>query len=286
MHIAVLVACHNRMAVTVRGISSLVEALGELSDAKYELFIVDDGSTDGTSAALVDAFPQAHVERGNGQLFWNGGMCRAYQLARERGSFSDYLLFNDDVVVSRGALIAFIEEYVSLNASFPAILAAATLGTDSNVSYSAYLRPCRSRPLNLKVMNVTEHPQPCHTFNGNFVLVPSSFFDRIGGLDRTYVHAYGDLDLGYTAMKMGIQPHLSSVLIGACPKNIAPQGNSVWKILRGTWGKADSLGQRLYFIRKHSPLVAQMVTIPLTMFRYGVDRAARYVQKLRPGASC
>lgn len=282
MRIAVLVTCYNRVAVSIRGIGSLVRALDGMPSVTYDLFIVDDGSADGTWSALVETFPQAHIERGNGHLFWNGGMCRAYRLARSYGSFSDYLLFNDDVVVDPDALKIVVNEYLDLNSRCPVILAAATVDDDRCVSYSAFKRTKRFRPLSLQKMPVSESAQPCDTFNGNFVLVPSAFFDSIGGLDRRYVHSYGDIDLGYTAVKLGVQPHLSSVPIGTCAPNMEiTRSGGVLKTLRGTWGKEDSLGQRLYFLRKHSPLMALFVTIPLAVLRYGVDQTVRFAQRMR-----
>ena len=281
MRIAVLVTCYNRVAVTIRGLGSLVRALDSMRDVTYDLFIVDDGSADDTWSALVETFPQAYVERGNGHLFWNRGMCRAYQLARRYGSFSDYLLFNDDVVVNPDALKTVVNEYWDLNSRFPAILAAATVGDDGCVSYSGFKRTNRFRPLSLQKMAIPESTQPCDTFNGNFVLVPSAFFDSVGGLDCRYVHAYGDIDLGYTAVKLGVQPHLSSVPIGTCSPNVErTRRGEVLKSFRGTWGKEDSLGQRLYFLRKNSPLIAQFVTIPLTVLRYGVDQTVRFSKKM------
>jgi GT2 family glycosyltransferase len=280
MRIAVLVTCHNRVEVTIRGLGSLVDALSKAESLEYDLFVVDDGSKDGTALEIARKFPQAHIDVGDGSLFWNGGMCRAYSLARRRGSFSEYLLFNDDVVVNPEALAPFLSEYRVLNSKSPAILAAATLNNDGAYSYSAYVRPSKLRPLTLQKMGVTDRVQPCDTFNGNFVLVPARFFESIGGLDPYYVHAYGDIDLGYVAKKAGVQPHLASTPIGFCQANEASvqKGGRLLQALRGSWAKRDSLGQRVHFLRKHSSLTAQLITVPITMVRYGFDQLSRRIQ--------
>lgn len=283
MHIAILVTCHNRVDVTLRGLGSLVEALGLVVGLKYDLFVIDDGSDDGTALEVARRFPQAHVEVGDGSLFWNGGMCRAYSLARRSGNFSDYLLFNDDVVVRPESLLSFLTEYWDLNSKSKGILAAATLNEDGTISYSAYRRPSKLRPLSLRKMGITSRVQPCDTFNGNFVLIPASFFESIGGLDPRFAHTYGDIDLGYAAKTAGVQPYLASKPIGSCQENKATGAqikfsNCLIRALRGSWAKRDSLGQRLYFLHKHSPIPAQLVIIPITVIRYGIDQLIRRIR--------
>jgi hypothetical protein len=41
-------------------------------------------SSDGTSEAVCEAFPQASILRGQGSLFWNGGMRVAFEAAMQR----------------------------------------------------------------------------------------------------------------------------------------------------------------------------------------------------------
>src|SRR4051794_16275211 len=97
MRLAVLITCFNRVETTLRGLRKLIEALDTIANLGFEVFLVDDKSPDGTGAVVKAAFPSITVIVGTGDLFWNRGMCLAFQSAQTRGPFDCYLLFNDDV---------------------------------------------------------------------------------------------------------------------------------------------------------------------------------------------
>src|SRR5215469_2793644 len=67
MRIAGLVACYNRVALTLRCLTSLFETF-EHQDATLEIFLVDDGSPDKTGEIVKQRFPQVHVITGTGSL--------------------------------------------------------------------------------------------------------------------------------------------------------------------------------------------------------------------------
>ncbi|PHR21883.1 MAG: hypothetical protein COA41_01910 [Sphingopyxis sp.] len=227
------------------------------------MFIVDDGSTDGTGDALRTVLPNALVITGTGDLYWNGGMCRAYELSRSQGSFDAYLMFNDDVFVLREKLKEFTREYFEINQNCCAILAAATESEiDQSITYSAKNLYHRSRPLALKSIPPNGKLQQCDTFNGNFVMFPGEFFEQVGGNDPKYVHAYGDIDLGLVAKKRGIPRFLASKTIGYCEANNIARNEAIRtkpfilhlnRIFFGSWGSTnDDIDQRLHYIFKHS----------------------------------
>ncbi len=63
--IAVLLTCHNRRAETLRCLEAL---LAQDAGASLRVFLVDDGSTDGTGEAVRVSFPQVNVVQGDGSL--------------------------------------------------------------------------------------------------------------------------------------------------------------------------------------------------------------------------
>lgn len=90
--IAIIMTCFNRKEKTLKCLGSL------LADSEHNLqvYMVDDGSTDGTGDAVKVSFPQVNVIRGDGNLFWNRGMHMAFSKAVEVG-YDFYLWVNDDV---------------------------------------------------------------------------------------------------------------------------------------------------------------------------------------------
>lgn len=280
---AVLLTCHNRVATTLQGLGSLRTALAEVPAIEPHIFLVDDGSSDGTAARVRAAFPEVHVAMGDGNLFWNRGMCRAYDEARKHGGFDAYLLFNDDVTLNTDAVRRFVDEYMHLNIGRPTALTGATLDDQGSLSYSGMRRLSRHRPLAVCKIPPVGSPQPCDTFNGNFVMVPGTFFERIGGLDRAYAHSYGDLDLGYVAQMHGIGCYVASNPVGLCASNprlrIAASGfHRAVLTLRAFWGLRDSLGQRAHFMLKHAPIGSAIVLIVFAAIKRAAEKSLRWVK--------
>ena len=96
--VAVLLTCHNRVEKTLKCLSKL---FGQQVDesVKVTVYLVDDGSTDGTGIAVKDRYPDINVIYGDGSLFWNGGMHQAFAEALKVG-FDYYLWLNDDTNLS------------------------------------------------------------------------------------------------------------------------------------------------------------------------------------------
>lgn len=110
MRLAVLMACHNRRESTLlcidRFIASKRNVEREILD---QIFLVDDGSTDQTSAAVLKHFPFTNVIEGDGSLFWNGGMRLAWATACKAGDWDAYLWINDDTMLLDCAVETMLE---------------------------------------------------------------------------------------------------------------------------------------------------------------------------------
>ena len=106
--IAVLMTCHNRRELTLRCLARLP---GQTHFRPENLFLVDDGSSDGTGDAVLAAMPQANVICGDGSLFWNGGMRRAWEGAIASGRKFDFVLWlNDDVELADDAFAMLVAD--------------------------------------------------------------------------------------------------------------------------------------------------------------------------------
>lgn len=105
----VVLPVHNRRATTVR----FVEALRVQTRRPDRLILVDDGSSDGTAAAVCALWPQAEVVTGIGDWWWAGALdqgCR--HLLRTGVADDDILLFvNDDVVIAPDFLEQALTEF-------------------------------------------------------------------------------------------------------------------------------------------------------------------------------
>jgi GT2 family glycosyltransferase len=102
--IAVLIACHNRKDQTLNCLQALFNQIGMGIAFKLEVFLVDDGCTDGTAEAIRQQFPQVTIIKGTGNLYWNRGMHLAWKVATETNFFDYYLWLNDDTFLFENAI--------------------------------------------------------------------------------------------------------------------------------------------------------------------------------------
>jgi GT2 family glycosyltransferase len=171
----------------LRGLSSI--------DKILDVFIVDDGSTDGTKEAIVEEFPNVHILLGNGQLFWNRGMFKAWEEASKQ-NYDFYIWLNDDTELFPD----FLEEllFCSSESSDQSIISG--IIEDSNTGEIIYGGYDEKNTLIL----ANGRMNSIHHMNGNVVLVPKQVFARLGNLDAKYHHDLGDVDYGLRAKQNGI----------------------------------------------------------------------------------
>jgi glycosyltransferase involved in cell wall biosynthesis len=94
--------CHNRKLKTLLTLESLFKQT-LTSEIALSVYLVDDGSTDGTSEGVQQKYPQVKLFSGDGNLFWNGGMRIAFSEAM-KDEPDYYLWLNDDTVLAPEAL--------------------------------------------------------------------------------------------------------------------------------------------------------------------------------------
>ena len=68
-HIAVLIACHNRKTSTLKCLEALFSQNKASAGFEFDVYLVDDGSTDGTSTAVAALYPHVNIIQGTGDLF-------------------------------------------------------------------------------------------------------------------------------------------------------------------------------------------------------------------------
>ena len=86
-------AVHNRYKITEAFVRHL------LSQTYKDIFLVlvDDGSTDGTAEMVSKLYPNSVILKGDGNLWWGGGLHMAYNWLKDNAKADDIIWFaNDD----------------------------------------------------------------------------------------------------------------------------------------------------------------------------------------------
>jgi len=209
--IAVLLTCYNRKDKTIACLASLFNCSFPEGHS-LDVFLVDDGSTDGTSEIVNSKYPSVHIIKGTGSLYWNRGMHMAWTTARETKNFDYYLWLNDDTLLLNKA----IEELLiceNIKKGKAIVCGAISSSITNKFTYGG-------RTKNGKEVNPNGELQNCYTINGNCVLVNKEICSKVGFLDSIFPHAIGDYDYGLRSIKKGFELITTRIFIGHCERNV------------------------------------------------------------------
>lgn len=209
-NIAVLMTCHNRKDKTLQCLQFLHAQQGLGIDFTIAVFLVDDGSTDGTSEAIKRKFPLVNIIQGDGNLYWNRGMHLAWKSAVATNDFDYYLWLNDDTTIFESAISNTLAS--SKLTGKEVILCGCTQSFESKkITYGG-----RKNGILLEPNDILQH---CDLINGNFVLISKLIFNEVGMLDPLFHHGLGDHDYGLRAQKKGFNSYVTSSYVGYCEQN-------------------------------------------------------------------
>lgn len=228
MNIATIITCFNRKNQTLSCLKNLYASLDSYNaNTKEEklslsMFMTDDGCTDGTSDAVRENFYDKDIVilKGNGNLFWAGGMRVAWNAAiNSNKAFDFYLLLNDDtdfIENTFSELLAThqysIEKYgkaglysgiTSAKNDFNRITYGGDIWTNKFLAKSIRLSPAGV-------------PQKCDITNANILLVSNDVVNSIGIFSDKYIHGIADNDYSIKANKAGFPVLVTANICGRC----------------------------------------------------------------------
>ncbi|MBM6674976.1 glycosyltransferase family 2 protein [Marseilla massiliensis] len=208
--IATILTVHNRKAKTINCLRALNN--NHVKGIQIEVFLTDDGCTDGTAQSVLDEFPDTHIISGKGDLFWNRGMYQAWTEAAK--THPDYYLWlNDDTVLMGDSIARLVE--CSMKHDNRSIIVGSTIDEKGNLSYGGRKKDKKHSI----VAPLAEQDIECSTFNGNIVLIPNSVFDIVGLNDPYFHHSFGDIEYGLRAGKLGVKSYIAPGFYGKCNRN-------------------------------------------------------------------
>ena len=205
----VVIPVHNRIQYTL----ACLEWFSKQTYADVIVILVDDGSTDGTKAAVEERFPSTTVLSGDGALWWAGATNRGVSWALDRATADDFILtMNNDTLVSPG----YLDSLLSAAREHPHALIG-SMAVDSSDE---------SRPLDWGVRlrwwiggSVRDAPPTppfldsltpdCHgadVLPGRGTLIPAVAFRIVGPFDAVRLPHYGaDYEFSRRALAAGFQ---------------------------------------------------------------------------------
>jgi GT2 family glycosyltransferase len=256
--IAVLITCYNRKMKTINFLESLTSQ-DFFKKGNIDVYLLDDGSTDGLTDYVKLNYPDISILIGNGNLFWAGGMRTIWQYAIEKKKYDLFALFNDDVVLFNDAIERLINCYQKVDGN-GAIIIGSTISPKSQLlSYGGHRLYKMNHAQSYAVKPDPENAVQCQFGNANVLLVDSHTITKIGIFSDVYIHAVADFDYTLTAFKRGINVLLAPGYYGYCEDDHGANwlsGNYSLKERINYLYSPKGLAYKEYllYIKKHFPL--------------------------------
>jgi GT2 family glycosyltransferase len=211
-NIAILIPVHNHIQYTKTCIQKIKKALGEESvSAFYKIIVIDDGSTDGTSGWLEMNHSDVIILKGDGNLWWSGGINTGAKYAIEDLNCTHLLLWNNDIISNEGyfrEVIARCKEYgdnVILGSKI-------YLDFDQDIiwSYGGIFDPTWGKfgMIGYLQTESVEHNRPMEVdwLTGMGTIVPANVIHKIGYWNqKDFPQYHGDTEFTYRAKKAGMK---------------------------------------------------------------------------------
>lgn len=222
--IITLTTCHNRKSKTLCALERL-HCQQVPPQYKIQHVVVDDGCTDGTPTEIAHRFPHVKIIRGDGNLFWAGGMRFGWDHYVKFQHFDYLLAYNDDVVFRQDAvhnLIRIADGNEEVPERSDAVVVGSFLDDQNELSYGGLIRSFKFLPLHFKIAAPSCHRLVhADTLNMNACLIPRSVSLQLGFLSPGFAHNAADIDFGLRANKLGVPIVVCPAILGICSRNLA-----------------------------------------------------------------
>lgn len=201
MRFHILIPVHNNRDTTLR----CLEFLSKQTFRDFTVIVTDDGSTDGTCAAICEQFPEVTVLRGDGNLWWTAAINMALEHVLA-------LVDNDDCILTLNNDVTFAEDYLASLAKAaserPEYLigsAAFDMANPQKAIYTGDFFDWRTSRLERGRYVSGDHFNDCvNSLTGRGMLVPVKVFEKIGLFDaKRFPHYGADTEFSIRAERAG-----------------------------------------------------------------------------------
>jgi GT2 family glycosyltransferase len=220
---ALVIPVHNRRETTLQGLRSLSRI--KSGQIEIKIFVVDDGSTDGTADAVKLGFPDTALINGDGNLHYAGGTNRGIEKALEWEP--DFIVtMNDDSVFHEDFLNRLIETAQKNPGSIVGSLLLLWDQPHKVFQIGQYWNTLAGGwviPNNLTAFSVPREPFEVECIVGNCVLFPVQAIKENGLMDeKRFPMGWGDAQYLVRMRKAGWKLLIDPKSLVWCEPNTNP----------------------------------------------------------------
>ncbi len=209
MKVAIIIPVYNRKETTLSCLKQLSSI--DYGEHIFDVVVVDDGSTDGTSDAVQVEFPRVTVLKDESDLWWTGAINKGVKWAVKE-KYDGVFLLNDDLDLSKNFLCPIFE----LVEKKPGALISGLKLIKNEVGNDVVATGgFREKGWLDELYNVYQGRNAsdirekeflvCDALTGAALYIPSMVFHKIGFLDeKKFPHNWGDIEFTLRASRFGI----------------------------------------------------------------------------------
>jgi len=203
--IYVVVPVFNRKSLTAR----FLYCLRQQTFRKFEVIVVDDGSTDGTPELIAQQFSEVQLLRGDGNLLWTGAMNVGIRHALTRAATDDAILvINDDLEISPNYLTSLHRVWASMPRTLIGSVAVDIDNPEFIVDGGTLVNWWTAKIKNLNSGRrlsdfAKDHYLDASVLSGRGTLIPVQVFRHIGLYNGKHYQQTGDQELTVRACRAG-----------------------------------------------------------------------------------
>ena len=217
--VAILIPVFNHLEYTKQCISNLDKYVHDTDQVKYEVIIIDDGSTDGTKQWLEELDNPPSIVEGDGTLWWSGGINTGAKYAIENLKSDYVLLWNNDIECEKN-YFSYLSNLI-LELKPYDIIGSLILYKDefdkvwSNGGFMIHSLGARGFiDKGRTVGKIKAKKRTVDWITGMGTLIPVNCIEKIGYWDNNqFPQYYGDLEYTYRAKKAGFNLEVHKGLI-------------------------------------------------------------------------
>jgi len=214
--IAIVIPTFNRQELLKNTLLQINEQISELSDYKFIIIVVVDGSTDGTLDMLGNYFSHVHIVIGTGEWWYTKSMNEGFKFAVRFNP--DYLLaLNDDVILSDHYLQNLIQAAtrveensivgsLSYISSRPPVIFFAGIKKINKITFKMYPYLRKNDEIDIKQLSGIKQSA---VLPGRGMLIPFQVLTETGFFDEIFPQYGSDYDFVLRAIKKGFKAFVS-----------------------------------------------------------------------------